>query len=405
MPGEQLSLNMRDEAERHGLPEKRMPKLVALALLPSDQHALSRLVGQAHAARLLDDEVARRKLAAVDQAERQTVGEHRPQLLHQIESETGAARPVGVEKTDLRVEPVRLEGRAAIMPEHRIEKGQQGVQPVQRGPTRTSAKTKFRIVDAHEMVEHAEIDQGRFPFYAAQDVHFGRNDGAAGGIGQPALGQRQRVASRRRHRFPVVAQGAAHDGALVGGLGGDDAPYDDGLARSVVGDAKLRPAQQHVPGARALDPREKAPVGLEVRHGHARFGAGGQQRRRCTRPAKADDAVQQVQRRAAAFGAIDLDHQIGAVLAQPRTLAGDVDRVQHAAHRTPSSVGDLRRQPAGDMRRLFQPSGLAEVFEGAAAAGRGAHRRRRAAGGDVRPRRGGGFGGQRAQARHRRRPV
>ena len=163
------------------------------------------VVGQPHAARLLDDEVAGRKLAAVDQAERQTVGEHRAQLLHQIESETGAARPVGVEKPDLRVEPVRLEGRAAIMPEHRIEKGQQGVQPIERRPARASAKTKLRIVDAHEMVEDAEIDQGRLPFYAAQAVHFGRNDGTAGGIGQPALGQRQRVASRRRHRFPVVA--------------------------------------------------------------------------------------------------------------------------------------------------------------------------------------------------------
>ena len=169
MPGEQLSLNMRNEAKRHGLPEKRMTKLVALALLPSDQHALSCLVGQAHAARLLDDEVACHKLAAIDHAERQTVCKHRPQLFHQIEGETGAARPVGVEEADLRVEPVRLESRATIMPEHRIEKGQQGVQPVERGPTRASAKTKFRIVDAHEMIEDAEIDQSRLPFYSPQE--------------------------------------------------------------------------------------------------------------------------------------------------------------------------------------------------------------------------------------------
>src|ERR1700744_4970896 len=52
------------------------PKLVALALLPPDQHPLSRVVGQPHAAHLLDDEVACCKLAAVDEAERQTVGEH-----------------------------------------------------------------------------------------------------------------------------------------------------------------------------------------------------------------------------------------------------------------------------------------------------------------------------------------
>ena len=117
--------------------------------------------------------VARRELAAVDQAERQTVGQHRAQLLHQIEGETGAARPVGVEKADLRVEPVRLESRATVMPEHRIEKRQQGVQPVQRRPTRASAKAKLRAVDAHEMIEDAEINQGRLPFYAAQAVHVG----------------------------------------------------------------------------------------------------------------------------------------------------------------------------------------------------------------------------------------
>jgi hypothetical protein len=148
---------------------------------------------------------------------------------------------------------------------------------------------------------------------------------------------------------------------LVGRFGGDDTPYDDDLACGVIGDAKLRPPPQHIPGARALDPREEAPVGFEVRHGHARFGAGGQQRRRCTCPGKADDAVEQVQRRAAALGAIDLDHEIGAVLAQPCTLARNVDRVQHAAHQTPSSIGDLRRQPAGDMRWSFRRAGWHRV--------------------------------------------
>ena len=45
------------------------------------------------------------------------------------------------------------------MAEHRVEKGQQGVQPIQRGLTRASAKTKLRIVDAYEMIEDAKVDQ------------------------------------------------------------------------------------------------------------------------------------------------------------------------------------------------------------------------------------------------------
>jgi hypothetical protein len=62
-----------------------MAQLVALALLPSGQDALARLVRQPHAAPPLHHAISRQQLAAIDQAQRPPVRQHRPQFRHQIE--------------------------------------------------------------------------------------------------------------------------------------------------------------------------------------------------------------------------------------------------------------------------------------------------------------------------------
>ena len=154
-----------------------------------------------------------------------------------------------------------------------------------------------------QMVEDAEIDGGRLALYAAQAVDLGGDQRAAGGVGQPPLGERQQRRERRRwHRLAMIPQGAANDGPLVGGLGGHDAPDDDNRARGgVVGDVRNCVRRSSTLPVRAPSTRARnRPFGSQVRYGHARFGAGGQQCWRCTRRGKADNAVQQVQRRAAA---------------------------------------------------------------------------------------------------------
>jgi hypothetical protein len=96
MPSQHLRLGVRHEAERYRLVEEGVTQLVALALLPGNQHALAGLVGEPHTACFLDREVACRQLAAIDEAERQPVSQHWAQFLHQVEGETRAAGTVGM---------------------------------------------------------------------------------------------------------------------------------------------------------------------------------------------------------------------------------------------------------------------------------------------------------------------
>src|SRR5687768_1870778 len=91
---EKLGLHMSDETQMRVFLQEGMAQLVALALLPGHEHPLSGLIGEANAAGLLDHEVSGRNLAAVDKAERQTVGKDRAQFLHEVKGKARATGPV-----------------------------------------------------------------------------------------------------------------------------------------------------------------------------------------------------------------------------------------------------------------------------------------------------------------------
>jgi hypothetical protein len=100
----------------------------------------------------------------------------------------------------------------------------------------------------------------------------------------------------------------------------------------VVGAAVLLAPQQHVARDRALDAGEELAVLGEEGDRDARLGAETDQRRAEADPAEADQAAERVDRHAGALGALDRDHDVRAILAQIRALAGDVEGVEMAPH-------------------------------------------------------------------------
>ena len=322
-----------------------MAKLVALALLPSREHAFPRLVREADAAGLFQDEIVRRHLPAIDQREDEPVRQDGPELLHEVERQAGAARPVGVEQPDLRIEAVRLERRAAIMAEKGVEEGQERVDPIERRATRAPPEAERLAVHPQHRVETREVDEGRLAFEAAQRVDRSGRQGPAGDVAEAPLRAGERLGLRRRQGGGVVPRGALHHDPLVRGLRGHDAAHDRDRPVRIVREAELGPAEQDVAGARPLDPRQEAPVRVEVGHRDAGLRAGREQRRGGARPAERHDAVQHVKRRPPPLGPLHLDDEVLAVLAQPGALARHVDGVEHPPHRD-RLRGQLALEPA-----------------------------------------------------------
>lgn len=84
------------EADWRRFVEKRMTPLDALAFLPRGNDGASGCVVHHHAAAVESTESVRPNLAAVDQRQSQSVGDDRPELLHQIKGKTGASRPIAM---------------------------------------------------------------------------------------------------------------------------------------------------------------------------------------------------------------------------------------------------------------------------------------------------------------------
>ena len=136
------------------------------------------------------------------------------------------------------------------------------------------------------------------------------------------------------------------------------------------------------------------------------LGAEAEQRRAERDPAEADHAAQRVDRHAGALGAVDRDHDVGAVLAQVRALGGDVEGVEVAPHAVVSVGGSVGRlglldppaQPGRDRAGAGEPLRPAELEQRAGVAALAlVDRRRRAAGGEQRAGGRGDLAGEAAQ--------
>ena len=275
-------------------------------------------------AAVLSDEIPGSDLPAVDQRERQPVGQHRPQFLHQVEREARASRPVAVQEADRRIEADALGRAAAVVGQQRVEKGQQRVDRIERRTARAPVEAMSASGDADQIVEHARNRCGRLAFGAAQNV--GSVVGEADALqdhAEPVDGGLDRLAPVRGELLPMIAQRPQQD-RRAGWRSCPRRAADDLVGR--VGDAILLPPQENVAADRPFDAGLKAsgPVEQDDRDAGAR--AGLDQRRRHIDRAEDDDGAEHVKRHARPLGAVDFGDEVLAVLAQARAFGGDVER-------------------------------------------------------------------------------
>ena len=136
-------------------------------------------------------------LPAVEKRERQPVGQDGTQLLHQVEREARASRPVAMQEADGRIEPDALRRAAAIVGQQRVEEREQRVDRVERRAARAPAEDDVGVGDADQVVENAEIDVAGLAFGAAQSVRPRRRRGRRAAGSCRAASTAASIASRR----------------------------------------------------------------------------------------------------------------------------------------------------------------------------------------------------------------
>ena len=108
--------------------------------------------------------------ARVDERQHEAIRQRRAQLLHQIQRQRCAPRPVAVHKAHIRIQPDAFQRRRAVMRQQRIRHGERGVDPVPRRPSVSAVKMKNILLIQNHLVEHAEINRGPGAFQASEAV-------------------------------------------------------------------------------------------------------------------------------------------------------------------------------------------------------------------------------------------
>ena len=99
--------------------------------MPGGEDGFPAGVGKENRPVFLKFEVRGAKLLAVNERQRQPVGEPWPKLFHHIQSQRGASGAVGVEESHLRIQSNGFAGGSQVVRQERIDKRQQRVDPVQ----------------------------------------------------------------------------------------------------------------------------------------------------------------------------------------------------------------------------------------------------------------------------------
>lgn len=130
MAGQQPGLNGWEQSRCDGSSEEVVRPLALPGSLPLGEHELPSVLGEADrsAGKLL--EVVWSQLAAVEEGEREPVGENWSVLLHEVQGEGGLAGAQAVEEPDVGVKPDLLGAAVDGAAEQAVEEGQHGVDGV-----------------------------------------------------------------------------------------------------------------------------------------------------------------------------------------------------------------------------------------------------------------------------------
>src|ERR1019366_8857651 len=168
--GQKHRLHKGQESHFHLFTQKRMLDFFLLPFLVSHQHlfACSVIHEDGPGFGLLKPLTS--NLLEVHEGKGQAISEYRPEFLHEVEGQAGAARAVPVEVADRRIEPYRLERGGYVMRQEGIEKRKQSIQIVERRTAAAFMEEEVFFLRRNEMIEYLEVGAGRVSFHSAHRV-------------------------------------------------------------------------------------------------------------------------------------------------------------------------------------------------------------------------------------------
>ena len=123
-----------------------------------------------HSGELLTARTLPADLLAIDQGQRQPVGDHGPQLLDQIECQRRPAGAVRVQESHLGIQPHRFAGRYHVVRQQNVEERQQRVHVVAGRAAGPFVQKEVILLLEDQFVEGHEVDAGGVAFEASQPI-------------------------------------------------------------------------------------------------------------------------------------------------------------------------------------------------------------------------------------------
>ena len=275
---------------------------------------------QQHGAAFARLEVFGAENAVVDQRKHEAVGHARPQFLHQIQRQRGAARPVAVQKADVGVQPHAFQRRRAVVARAGCTRRTTSALNGSSGGRRLRSRKKKQSL-ALRIISSSTPKYGRraLPLQAAQTLQlYFRGD----------LTAEATAMCRRRRRAPLRPRAARGRGGYARCSSARcRACRRSYSARGGSFAAGSSAARYWLRRSRTLPPpspptrARKRPPGVAERQTDAALGARAHQRRRSARIGKGEDAGQRVQRIARGLLSVPTGDDVLAVERQIRVFS------------------------------------------------------------------------------------
>ena len=309
-----------------------MLQLFLFALLVRHDDVLPPILSEMDGSAGLLDEMLRRDLPTVDEAQSQPFGNDRPEFFHQVQPERGPSRAQRMEKSHLRVEADALGRGYAIRQQQRVQKREQRVCRVARRTSSAAVERKRRPVLADHTAERTEVLAGSLALHPAEFIqvfHAGKLSDAC-----------RQFARRCRQGYAVggvlgLACRTQHDLASVLYLAGYHVAGERQRSRRIGERVVLRFAQQDVARNRPFQAGLEPPGSIQKDDGPTVVGATVQHRGAHQYVAEAHDAAQMVQRHLKPGLAFDLDAQGFVIEPHVGFGRGHVQGVEKLAHAPP----------------------------------------------------------------------
>src|SRR5579872_1992508 len=116
------------------------------------------------------NEIGRPELAAVDKRKRQPLGEHRTELLHQVQGQRRPPWAVYVEEPDVGIQPRSRHSRECVGKYQRVDERKERVGRIHWGPTVTRRESPRIPVPPYQVREGLEEPCRRLPFQPPQPI-------------------------------------------------------------------------------------------------------------------------------------------------------------------------------------------------------------------------------------------